>query len=87
MNIWGRGLDADWSNKSVYFFTTAGPVLTNGRAVLPALGQSVPGVLDISVLKVNFDLHTAATVIKKNALAISAVAFTLSPLIPFIPKV
>lgn len=69
------------------FFTTAGPVLTNGRAVLPVLSQSVPGVLDISPLKLNFGLHTAATVIKKNALAISAVAFTLPPLIPFMPKV
>lgn len=28
------------------FFLTAGPVPTNGRAVLPPLGQSVPDVLN-----------------------------------------
>lgn len=62
-------------------------LLANSRAVLPALGQSAPGVLDTPPLKVNFGLYTAAKVIKKNALVISAVAFILPPLIPFILKV
>lgn len=58
MNILGRGFGC-WleQHTSVHIFTTAGPVLRNGKAVLPALGQSAPGVLEIPPLQVNFGLQ------------------------------
>ena len=52
--------------------------MTNGRAVLPPLGQSIPDVLDTSPSKSKLCLHSAPRGNEKKVLSTTAVAYHLA---------